>query len=417
MTTNQQNWSGHIPFQAARFHQPQSVAEVQKIVRKAAHVRVVGAGHSFNGLANTTGDLLSLAQMDNTVTIDHTHHTATVNPGITYLELCPQLHQAGYALHNLASLTHITVMGACMTATHGSGDAHGNLATALSAVEIVTANGDLLKLSRAQDGDRFAGAVVSLGALGVVTRVTLDLLPAFAMQQDTYQNLPLAQLDEHFDAIMSAGYSVSLFTNWQKPQIDTVWIKQKLTNEQKLAVPDRFFGATLAPSERPMDVLSDRYLTGMGVPGPWYDRLPHFYFKDARLEGNELQSEYFVPRQQAVAAMHAVARHHAQLAPILEISEVRSVATDDLWMSTAYGQDIVGIHFNWHKMWPQVSQVLPVLEETLAPFQARPHWGKLFVMPAQQLQALYPRLADFRALVHEFDAQGKFRNAFLDQLL
>ncbi|MEZ4867824.1 MAG: FAD-binding protein [Caldilineaceae bacterium] len=417
MTIEQSNWAGNQPLHAARFHQPTTVAQVQEIVRQAGKVRVIGARHCFNDIADTTGDLLSLANLDNRVTIDQEQRTATVNAGITYRELCPQLHAAGYALHNLASLDHITVIGACMTATHGSGDTHGNLATAVAGLEMVTANGDLVTLSRAQDSDRFNGAVVALGALGVVTKVTLDLQPAFTMQQDIYERLPLAQLDEHFDAIMGHGYSVSLFPNWQQDSVNTVWVKQQLTAGQEFTPPAEFFGATLVGRERPVDAFSDRHLTAKGAPGPWHERLPHFYLKDAERQGNELQSEYFVARHHAVAAMRVVAGLREQLAPILQVSEIRTMTGDKLWLSMAYGADTVGIHFNWNKDWPGVRQFLPILEEQLAPFAPRPHWGKLFALRPAQVQARYPRLADFRALAQEYDPQGKFRNAYIERYI
>jgi alditol oxidase len=414
VTIHRQNWAGHVTYCASHYHTPTSIEQLQELVRTAHKVRVIGARHSFNEIHDCTETIISLADLDNGVTIDRTHHTATVNGGITYRELCPQLHRAGYALHNLASLDHISVIGACMTATHGSGDAHGNLATAVSALEMVTADGELVTLSRDKDGDHFPGAVVALGALGVVTKVTLDLLPTFAMQQEVYEKLPMAELYEHFDAIMGAGYSVSLFPDWQYDWINTVWVKQRLQDDHPVAFPTDFFGATLAPGERPMDHSSDRRLTEMSVPGPWHERLPHFTFKEPRHPANELQSEYFVPRHHAVAAMQAVTRFRNELGPILGVTEVRTVAADKLWLSPAYEQEIVGIHFNWHKKWPAIQQLLPVLEAALAPFQPRPHWGKLFAMAPNQVQAPYTRLADFQALAQAYDPQGKFRNAFLD---
>lgn len=414
MTTHCENWAGHIPYCATHYHMPETIAEVQAIVAAASKVRVIGARHSFNHIHDCPEVILSLAKLDNTVHIDHARHTATVSAGITYRELCPQLQQAGYALHNLASLDHITVIGACMTATHGSGDTHGNLATVVSALEMVTAAGDLVTLSREKDGEHFLGAVVALGALGVVTKVTLDLVPSFLLQQDIYEKLPITQLSDQFDAIMSAGYSVSLFPDWQHDWINTVWVKQQLADVRPLDVPPQFYGATLAPRERPIDPASDRVSTPIGQPGPWHERLPHFYLKDPLRQGNELQSEYFVPRHHAVAAMQAVAGFRAPLASILQITEVRTVAADQLWLSPAYEQDIVGIHFNWQHNWPAVQQFLPTLEATLAPFQPRPHWGKLFQMKPAQVQAGYPRLADFQALARAYDPQGKFRNAFLD---
>lgn len=417
MTTHRQNWAGNVPYGAAHYHSPATIDELQALVRTADKVRVIGGRHSFTPVTDSTDRIISLANMDKTVIFDHARRTATVNANITYRELCPQLHQAGYALHNMASLDHITVIGAAMTATHGSGDAHGNLATAISGLELVTANGDLVTLSRKKDGDTFNGAVVTLGALGVVTKVTLDLLPAFAIQQDIYEKLPMSALYENFDAIMSAGYSVSLFPDWQHDWINTVWVKQQVSAGQPPVVPTTFFGATLLSGERPTDPNSDRYSTPIGVPGPWHERLPHFAFFDAEREGNELQSEHFVARQHAVAAIQAVTQFRHQVAPIIGITEIRSVKADQLWLSTAYGHDIIGIHFNWQKKWSAVQQFLPTLEAALAPFQPRPHWGKLFNLTPAQVQARYPRLADFQALARDYDPQGKFRNAFVEKYL
>ena len=417
MTIHHQNWAGNTTFNAARFHQPTTITDLQEVVRKADKVRVIGSRHCFTDIADTTGDLVSLNSLDNEITIDNEHHTVTVNAGITYRELCPQLHTAGYALHNMASLDHITVIGACMSATHGSGDAHGNLATAVSGLEMVTANGDLVTLTRDKDGDRFLGSVVALGALGVVARITLDLVPAFAVQQHVYQKLPTTRLYDSFDEIMAAGYSVSLFPTWQDDYIDSLWVKQQVHEgvEAPMTGSATFFDAALVPGGHFWDEPPDRYWTPVGTPGPWHERLPHFYFKDAQQEGNELQSEYFVARQEAAAAVEVVAGLREQLAPILGVSEIRSVAADQLWMSTAYGHDVVAIHFNWLKEWPGVKHFLPILEEQLSPFEPRPHWGKLFAMGPAQVQAAYPRIADFQALARDFDPQEKFRNSYVDR--
>jgi xylitol oxidase len=415
MIIHHQNWAGNTPFNSARFNQPTTIGDLQEVVQKANKVRVIGSRHCFNDIADTTGDLVSLGSLDNAITIDNEHHTATVNAGITYRELCPQLHAAGYALHNTASLDHITVIGACMSATHGSGDALGNLATAVSGLEMITANGDLVTLTRDKDGDRFLGVVVALGALGVVTKVTLDLVPTFAIQQQVYQKLPMTRLYESFNAIMAAGYSVSLFPTWQEDYVESLWIKQQV--DEEVTVPTTFFDAPLVTQGHLWDDPQDRRWTPMGTPGPWHDRLPHFRFHDAQQEGNELQSEYFVARHHAVAALKVVAGFREQMAPILAVSEIRTIAADRLWLSTAYGQDVVAIHFNWHKDWPGVKRFLPVLEEQLAPFQPRPHWGKLFAMSPTQVQAAYPLMADFQTLARGFDPQGKFSNSYVDRYI
>jgi xylitol oxidase len=415
MTVHHQNWSGHTPFHAARFHEPTTIPDLQNIVQKADKIRVVGSRHCFNDIADTTGDLVYLGKFANTVDIDSENSRATVSAGITYGELCPQLHAAAYALPNTASLDHITVIGACMSATHGSGDANGNLATAVSGLEMVTANGDLVTLTRDKDGDRFLGAVVALGALGVVTKVTLDLLPTFSVQQHVYQKLPMTNLYESFDEIMAAGYSVSLFPTWQEDYVESLWIKHKVDGE--MAVPDTCFGAPLVADGHLWEDPPDRAWTPTGTPGPWHERLPHFRFHDAQQEGNELQTEYFVARQDAVAAMKVVAGFREQVAPILAVSEIRTVAADELWLSTAYGHDVVAIHFNWHKDGPGVEGFLPVLEEQLAPFQPRPHWGKLFALSPAQVQAAYPRMADFRDLAHDLDPNRKFSNTYVDRFV
>jgi xylitol oxidase len=316
----------------------------------------------------------------------------------------------------MASLPHITVAGACATATHGSGDDNGNLASAVAALELVKADGEVVVLSREQRKEEFEGAVVGLGGLGVVTKVTLDIAPLYMMQQEVYENLPQAQLEEHFDEIVSSAYSVSLFTDWQKGRVNQVWLKRRLASDAGLDLSPSFFEATVAANHlHPLASLSAEACTEqMGVPGPWHERLPHFRVDHTPASGDELQTEYFVPRRHAVAAMQAMVRFQEQLAPLLLISEVRTIAADTLWMSPSYQQTCVGIHFSWKKDWPAVQKLLPVIEEQLAPFQARPHWGKLFTMQSTHLQSVYPKLADFQALLRTYDPQGKFRNAFLE---
>ncbi|MCU1262314.1 MAG: FAD-binding protein, partial [Bryobacterales bacterium] len=329
---------------------------------------------------------------------------------------CPYLESKGFALHNLASLPHISVAGACSTATHGSGEKNGNLATAVSGLEIVTAGGDLVKLSRKSDGEIFRGAVVGLGALGVITRITLDIQPTYTVRQYVYENLPLAQMKDHFDDIQASAYSVSLFTDWQKQRFNEVWIKSRVGDGPAFTAAREFFGATLATRNlHPITELSAENCTEqMGVPGPWYERLPHFRMGFTPSAGKELQSEYLVPRRNAVDAILAVERLRDQVTPHLLISEIRTVAADDLWMSTCYRQPSVAIHFTWKQDWPAVRRLLPVIEKELSPFQARPHWGKLFTLPPAELQSRYEKLGDLIELAKKYDPKGKFRNDFLN---
>jgi xylitol oxidase len=316
-------------------------------------------------------------------------------------------------------LPHISVAGACATATHGSGVKNGNLATAARAIEFVNANGDLITLSRDKDGERFEGAVVGLGGLGIVTRLTLDVQPTYFMKQAVYQHLPVKELTANFNAIEASGYSVSLFTDWITPKINQVWIKSRVEKGDSTPLAPEFYGAKLATRNlHPLENLSAENCTEqMGVPGPWYERLPHFRMGFTPSNGHELQSEYFVPAEHAVEAILAVYKISDVVSPHLLISEIRTIAADNLWMSPCYKRDCVTIHFTWKPDWPAVKAALPVVEKTLAPFHARPHWGKLFTMSPAHLQPLIEKLPEFKELLLRYDAQGKFRNDFLAENL
>ncbi len=419
MLENQRNWAGNYAYRAARLHYPTALEQIQELVSQARKVRVLGSRHSFNDIADSPEDLISLTQFDAGLAFDRERHTVTVGGGITYGQLGPLLHQEGYALPNMASLPHIAVAGACATATHGSGDQNGNLATVVAALELVTADGSLVHLSREADGDRFAGAVVALGGLGVVTRLTLNLQPTFAVRQDVYESLPLTQLDAHFEEILSSAYSVSLLTDWQQEAVNQVWLKRRVEADAPFTPDPAWMGATAATVQRhPILRLSAEPCTEqLGVPGLWYERLPHFRMEFTPSSGEELQTEYFVPRPHALAAFQAITRLRDQIGPLLQISEVRTIAADDLWMSPCYRQDCVALHFTWIKDWARVRPLLPQIEAALAPFAPRPHWGKLFTMPTRDVQAHYARLLDFRHLLASYDPSGKFRNAFLDRYI
>jgi xylitol oxidase len=410
------NWAGNIKYGTDRLYSATSVEKAQEYVKEQKRLKVLGTRHCFNHIADSTDDFLSVRPMDRVVSLDRQAHTVTISAGMSYGQLSPYLHEQGYALHNLASLPHISVAGACSTATHGSGQKNGNLATQVAGLEFINAAGDLVKLSRERDGETFLGAVVGLGALGVITKLTLNLLPTFMMKQYVYENLPLSQMKEHFDAIEASAYSVSLFTDWQKQRINEVWLKTRLEPGQEFKATPEFFGAKLATKNlHPIAEISPENCTEqMGVPGPWFERLPHFRMGFTPSAGKELQSEYFVPRQHAIEAILAVERLRDQVSPHLLITEIRAIAADDLWMSPCHKQSCVTIHFTWKPDWPAVSKLLPIIERELAPFQARPHWGKLFTISAARLRTIYDKLPEFIALSKKYDPSGKFRNEFLN---
>ena len=405
------NWSGNLTYGTDRVTEAASLDQIRSFVKSRPKFKVLGTRHCFNSIADSRDAFLSLKPMHEAVAIDPKARTVTIEAGISYGQLCPYLESKGFALHNLASLPHISVAGACSTATHGSGEGNGNLATAVSALEFITPEGDVVKLSRAANGEDFRAAVVGLGALGVITRITLDVQPTYTMRQWVYENLPFAQMRDHFDAIQASGYSVSLFTDWREPRVNELWIKCR----KPFAAPAEFYGAKLATRNlHPIAELSAENCTEqLGKPGPWYDRLPHFKMGFTPSAGKELQSEYFVPRQNAIDAIMAVARLRDQVSPHLMITEIRTVAADDLWMSTAYRRPSVTIHFTWKQDWPAVRRVLPLIEKELSPYQPRPHWGKLFTLPPADLRSRYAKLNDFVRLASKYDPHGKLRNDFL----
>jgi xylitol oxidase len=410
------NWAGNLEYSTDHLYSANSLEDVRSYVKKQSKLKVLGSRHCFNNIADSTHELLSLKAMDNVVALDSAARTVTVEAGMTYGQLCPYLHDKGFALHNLASLPHISIAGACSTATHGSGEKNGNLATAVSGLEFVAGNGEVIKLSRQADGKAFRGAVVGLGALGVITKVTLDVQPTYMMRQWVYENLPLGEMKNHFDAIQSSAYSVSLFTDWQNRNFSEVWLKTRVEEGQAFEATPEFFGAKRATKNmHPIAELSAENCTEqIGVPGPWYERLPHFRMGFTPSAGKELQSEYFVPRQHAVEAILAVERLRDQITPHLMISEIRAIASDDLWMSPCHEQPCVTIHFTWKQDWPAVRKLLPVVENELAPFKARPHWGKLFTMAPAKLKSIYAKLPEFVELSKKYDPQGKFHNEFLN---
>ncbi|MCA9918579.1 MAG: FAD-binding protein [Anaerolineales bacterium] len=419
MNIHLQNWAGNYRYQASRIHYPESLEQLQEVVKNCGKAKSVGTRHSFNHVGDTSEALISLERLQRPYHLNPQTRQITVGGNVRYGELGSFLYEAGYALPNLASLPHISVVGACATGTHGSGLKNGNLATAVAALEFVTADGSLLTLSRAEQPEQFAGAVVSLGGLGVAYSVTLDLRPSFDVRQLVYEQLPHTELVANFAAIMSAAYSVSLFTNWQTEAVEQVWLKQRLENEPAQTPSPTFYQAALANADRhPILTQSAEPCTPqMGVPGPWHERLPHFKLAFTPSNGEELQSEYFVPLESGPSAFRAIWQLREKLGPHLFISEIRTIAADDMWLSPCYQRDSVAFHFTWHRDWTNVQKLLPLIEEALRPFQPRPHWGKLFTLTPAEIQAQYKKLPAFRELLQQYDPKGKFRNVYLENYI
>ncbi|MFD8203981.1 FAD-binding protein [Streptomyces sp. NPDC003470] len=409
------NWAGNITYRAGELLRPRSAEELRSAVARSPRVRVLGSGHSFNGIADpgAEGALLSLAALPPEVDVDTAARTVRVGGGVRYAELARLVHARGLALPNMASLPHISVAGSVATGTHGSGVGNGPLASAVREVELVTADGSALTLARGEE--RFGGAVTSLGALGVVTALTLDLEPAYEVEQHVFTELPPAAVDgPGFDTVMAAAYSVSLFTDWRAPGFRQVWLKRRTDRP----LPGFPWAAPAAGKMHPVPGMPAVNCTDQfGVAGPWHERLPHFRAEFVPSSGDELQSEYLMAREHAVDALRALDSIRDGVAPVLQTCEVRTVAADEQWLGPAYGHDTVAVHFTWVADTEAVLPVVRRVEAALDAFGARPHWGKVFTTPAAVLRARYPRLGDFGALVADLDPRGKFTNAFVRGVL
>ncbi|MEV3854760.1 FAD-binding protein [Streptomyces sp. NPDC050095] len=407
------NWARNITFSAAAIQRPSSVGELRDIVARSAHVRVLGSGHSFNRIADVDADragaLVSIAGLPGDIEIDARAGTVRVGGGVRYAELAAALHAHGLALPNMASLPHISVAGSVATGTHGSGNGNRSLAEAVRAVEILTGDGGTVTLARGDVG--FEGAVVSLGALGVVLSLTLDTEPDFEVAQSVFGELPFQELD--FEAASSAAYSVSLFTTWRAAHFDQVWVKQR--HPLPVAFP---WAEPVAEARHPVPGMSPVHCTEQfGVPGPWHERLPHFRAGFTPSNGDELQSEYLLPREHAAAALAALDAVRERIAPVLQVCEVRTVAADAQWMSPAYGRDTVAFHFTWIADTARVLPIVSLVEDRLRDLDPRPHWGKVFTASPGRVAGRYPHAAEFAKLVERLDPEGRFSNAFVRALL
>jgi alditol oxidase len=416
VTPELRTWSGTYRFTARTVIAARTIDDVRRAVTGGGRVRALGTRHSFNDLADNGETLVTVTGIAPEPVLDETACTVTVGAGITYGALAAWLQERGWALPNLGSLPHISVAGATATGTHGSGTRNRILSAAIAGLEYVDADGELRQAGRADPG--FDGMAVGLGAFGIVVRITLDVQPSYLIRQDVYDGPTWDRVLADLDAIMSAAYSVSLFTDWTGDSMQMAWVKRRLDAPERdaPATPEEFFGAPrdLGPV-RLVDAPVDN-LTIVGAAGPWSERLPHFRLDSPPSNGDEIQSEYFIDRGSGAAALDAVRRLSPVITPLLLVSEFRAIASDRLWLSGSYGRETLAIHFTWRNQPDQVSAALTEVEAALAPFGARPHWGKLTHIQAGQPELLYPRLGDARALFERLDPAGRFSNHRLERL-
>jgi xylitol oxidase len=405
------NWSGNYAYRAARVHHPSSLGQLSELLAGADSVHALGSRHSFTGIGDA-GELVALDRLAGEISVDHAAGTVALPGHVSYAELAKVLNREGMALHNLASLPHISVAGAVATASHGSGDRKGNLATAVVGLELVTSQGELIRAHKGED--RFDGLVVGLGALGVVTRLTLAVEPYYEMRQTVFEGLEWDSLFAHFDEITASGDSVSVFHRFGE-RTEQVWVKRRADHEDEPISRRELFGAQPASSPRhPISGAGAVNSTEqLGVRGPWSERLPHFRSGFIPSSGEEIQAEFFVAREDGVAAIQAMRELAGSIRPLLLISELRTIAADSLWLSPQFGRPTVAIHFTWQRRQSEVERVLEDIEAALAPFGARPHWAKLFTTSAATIAPHYERLDDFRRLREQLDPRGAFCNDWL----
>lgn len=409
MTKTERNWAGNLTYGAAVVVEPETVSEVQECVARADRIKGLGTRHAFSPIADTSGVLLSTRRLNRVLSVDERTKQVEIEPGVTYGQLGHVLEQARIALPNLASLPHISVAGACATGTHGSGDSRQILTSAVVEMDLVGPDGSLKTIRRSDP--EFPAVAVHLGLFGVVSRLVLQGVTAEPWKQEVFLRLPLSEAINQFDAITSGGESVSLFTQLREPMFDQVWVKQPVGMPYRLA-----FDEWMVRADRPMHPIAElspvHCNDQMGIPGPWYVRLPHFRMDFTPSSGDELQTELLIAREVAAEAIAAVFMLSDIIAPVLQVCEVRTMAGDDYWMSPAYRRATVGIHFTWIGDWTRVRPVLAKVESALTPFQPRPHWGKISTLDPVHLRSAFPMAEAFRNMVQRLDPTQKFQNDF-----
>lgn len=406
------NWAGNIKFQDSKTLAPKSISEIQDIVRTNRKVKARGTAHSFNTIADTKYVALLLDQMPKEIIINKEKKSVTVSAALKYGEVAEELHKNGLALHNLASLPHISIAGAIATGTHGSGSNNGNLATAVKSFDVVLADGSFRNIN-SSDGDLYYGGVIGLGLVGIVVRVELNIQSTFNLGQNVYLGMKRDNFRDNFDAIMSSGYSVSYVTTWQQEMAGEVWVKFL----EGTTPPEVLFGSHGATEKLHLlknhspEPCNDQ----LGIIGPWHLRLPHFKMEFTPSSGAELQSEFFVNRAQASSALLALEAIADQISIPLMGSEIRTIASDNFWMSPHYKSNDVGIHFTWKQI-PETFEAVKAIETTLKPFQYRPHLGKIYTAAPSYISSVFPKFKNFQELISQIDPNNKFGNEVTDSL-
>ena len=409
-----QNWAKNITFSSQNYIEIENLTQLQKVIESSNKLKVVGTSHSFSEIADTTGTLISLKNLDSEIEIDEKSQTVKVSAGTSYANLAKYLEKNGWALSNLASLGEISIAGAVMTGTHGSGSNNKVLSDSVVAIEMILSSGDKFVIDR-KNFAQFSGFVVSFGALAVFTKLTLKIVRSFSVKQVVYENVPIQSVLENFNEIFDRPYSASYFSNWSPKNTGQIWMKF-LDDDKYPELQSKAYGGNLALSnQHPVKVNDPGNCTEqMGVAGKWLFRLPHFRLNSSPASGDEVQTEYLVDRDHVQGYINELTKIGEDIAARVYATEIRTISSDDLWLSGAYGRETVGFHFTWKKS-PEVKDFLPEIENILGKNNGRPHWGKLFSTPRAQLIDRYPMYEEFRQLIQKYDSGNKFRNKFIEQ--
>lgn len=408
------NWAGNLTFSAKEYIEVDSVSKLQSIVSKASGVKVLATGHSFNDIADTSQTQISIKNLSDEIEIDTLNKVALVPAGMQYADVCRHLEKKGWALFNTASLGEITVAGSVLTGSHGSGSNNPVLSDCVEGIEMVLASGDLFNVSR-EDSDEFLGFVVSLGALGVFTKLRLRIVESFSIKQFVYENISIQSIAENFDTVFDKAYSVSYFSNWNRNSTGQIWMKF-LDDSNLPQLPTQWLNGNIAiAKQHPVKVNDPSPCTDqMGISGKWLYRLPHFKLDSSPASGDEVQTEYLVDRSYVSEYMSELLNIGNEIAERVYAAEIRTIKSDDLWLSGAYGRQTVGFHFTWKKS-DSLATFLPKIEEILGKHDGRPHWGKLFSISQEELASRYPKYSSFEGLLKKYDPSKKFRNSFIDR--
>jgi xylitol oxidase len=414
------NWAGNVTYRAAALERPTTVASLQLLVASTPRLTALGSTHSFNAIADTDAVQVSLGDLPPVLDIDTERRTVRVAAGMTHAQVAAGLEARGWALGNLASLPHISTAGAVATGTHGSGVRNPSLAQAVVGLDVVRASGDMAHVS-GSGSDAGSGSLdahrVALGALGVITALELAIEPTFEVATTVHLDLPWDAVEEHFDAVMADAYSVSMFTAFDDRGARQVWTKHRV-DEPAPSVDLVALGARRATGAVHSGENDAASVTEQGgVPGPWSERLPHFRSTFSPSTGAEIQAEYLIPAASAVPALRALRPLADLFAPLLIAAEVRTIAADTAWLAPSTGRQSVGLHFTFRRDAAAVAAAVLRIEDVLAPFDPRPHWGKVSAASPSRLHEAYPQLAAFAELARSLDPTGRFRNGFLERTL